>query len=324
MLDGFRLPQMLHVVARLGIADAVGQDIDDARISTGEIATRIGAHPDSVRRLLRALAMVGVFVQRDGDAWGHSPLSVPLCSGHPSCLGDRAIVLGTLAWGPWGELRRCVQTGEPAFEHVFGEAFFEHLKSNPHKAASFGRTMTSFTRGVARAVNEVVDWSAYSHVVDVGGGHGAFLDEVLAATPGLDATLVDRPEVAADEAPQVRTAVRERLSCAGADFFADALPVGDAYLLSWVLHDWNDDACRSILRACLDANARADILVVEMLVEDGPCPAKMFDIEMLVQTGGRERTREEYSALLSSAGAGLKRCLATAAPHSVLVAGASR
>lgn len=319
-MDGFRLSQCIHVVARLRIADA----IHAAPRSTRDIAESIGVDEDALRRLLRALVTFGIFERAGDDAWVHTPTSRLLRSDDPSALADRAITLGSLAWMPWGDLAFSIRTGKPAFDHVHGEPFFSYLEENPELAASFGRTMTSFTRQTAEAVATAHDFASYRSLVDVGGGHGVMLDVLLSAHPHLEGTIVDRPEVVEARAPALRDEVRARCTLHGADFFQAELPRdADAYLLSWILHDWDDRTCVRLLEQCRRSMSESsELLVVEMVVEadDAPSPAKMFDLEMLLQTGGRERTEAEYGTLLTAAGLALVRCQPTGGPHCVLVA----
>ena len=318
-MDGFRLSQCIAAVARLGLADAV----TGTPITSSALAARVGANADALHRFLRAVASEGIFASTNNGAWTHTPMSRLLARAHPSAFAARAVALGSLAWGPWGELLHSIETGEPAFDRVHGQPFFAHLQAHPALADGFGKAMTSFTRATAQAVVDAVDLSAARHVVDVGGGHGVLLDALLQAHPSLRASLVDRPEVIARGAPQLRKSFAPRCALVAADFFKDRLPSADTYTLSWILHDWDDDLCIRLLRQCADAMVSGSkLLVVEMIIEpgDAPSPAKMFDLEMLVQTGGRERTEAEYAALLETSGLTLRRRIQTQAPHSVLEA----
>jgi len=314
MLDGFRAPQCIHVVCALGLPDLV-----PARgIDTPTLAERAQANADALHRLLTALSTVGIFARDADGQWQHTDASRTLTRDHESGLHDRAMGLGTLAWASWGALLNAVRTGTPAFDTVHGAPFFDYLQQHTEHAEAFGRTMSSWTRQTARAVVEVHDFDAYAHVVDIGGGHGILLDAVLERAPSLRATLCDRPEVIATDAPALRHAHRPRCDLVALDAFNDPFPPADAYLLSWILHDWNDDDCVALLSRCLAANPAADIIVIEMLV-DGPTPAAAwFDLEMLVQTGGRERTRAQYEALFTRVGRTAPRCVPTAGTHAVL------
>lgn len=314
MLDGFRVPQCLYVACQLNLAAL----IPATGLETEALAQLAHVHPDALRRLLRALATVGVFRPTGDDAWAHTPASEALDPEHPSGLHDRAVGLGALAWASWGGLLGAVETGTPAFDTVHGAPFFEVLQGRPELAEAFGRTMSSWTRQTAKDVTSTFVFDVYGHVADIGGGHGILLDAILAASPSVRGTLVDRPEVIVAGAPAMGDAQRARATLRALDAFNDPLPSADAYVLSWILHDWDDDRCVQLLSRCVQANPRADIIVIEMLI-DGPSPAATwFDLEMLVQTGGRERTTAEFQALFQAAGREEAEVTHTPGTHAVL------
>ena len=313
MLDGFRMPQCLYVACQLNLSALIPPE----GLALEPLAQLANVRPDPLRRLLRALATVGVFRLTE-DLWTHTPASEALAPEHPAGLHDRAIGLGSLAWASWGGLLGTIQTGTPAFDTVHGAPLFEFLQGQPALAEAFGRTMSSWTRQTAKDVVTTIAFYAYGHVADIGGGHGILLDAILAAAPHVRGTLVDRPEVIATNAPAMGDPQRSRLTLSPLDAFNDPLPSADAYILSWILHDWDDDRCVELLTRCVQANPRADIVVVEMLL-DGPSPAATwFDLEMLVQTGGRERTTDEFQALFHSAGRGPAEVSHTPGTHAVL------
>lgn len=318
LMNGFWVSQCVHVAASLDLADHVGQ----GGIDTDKLAAKAEVHPGALARLMRVLCSFGVFARGSDGTWEQTPMSMLLRADNESHLKDRAVVLGALAWAPWGQLGHAVRTGQPAFDHVYGVPFFEHLQKNPELAASFGRTMTSFTAMTAQAVASAHDFSGYRKLVDVGGGQGIMAGTLLAQFHDLEVTILDRPEVVVAGAPAVAPELRERCKLVEGDFF-ESVPAADAYVLSWILHDWDHARSIRILETCAEAmTTEAELLVVEMLVPEGdePAFAKMFDLEMLVQTGGRERTAQEYALLMDAAGLVLDRVEATQAPHSVLVA----
>lgn len=315
VLDGFRAPQCIHVACRLGIAT----HLDRGRMTTKELAAVTASDPDALHRLLRALATLGLFTF-DGHHWRHSDASRALRPEHPSRLHDRAIGLGTLAWDSWGGLEDAVRTGAPAFDAVHGAPFFEYLERRPDHAAAFGRTMSSWTAQTARDVVATHDFDGVGHLVDVGGGHGIMLDTILNAHPSMRATLVDRPEVINTGAPALDTSTRARTTLLALDVFRGPLPSADAYLLSWILHDWEDRQCVDLLTRCTSANPAASVVVVELVVSDSEesTAAQWFDLEMLVQTGGRERTRPEFEALFERAQRAAPSFARTPGTHTVL------
>ncbi len=315
MLDGFRLPQCIYVACALGLPDLV----PEAGITTEALARVAQASSDALHRLLRALSTAGVFATAAEGVWTHTPTSRTLRRNASEGLHARAMALGELAWSPWGALEGTIRTGVPAFETVFGRPLFEHLQQHREQAELFGQTMSSWTRRTAADVLATFSFD-YDHLVDVGGGHGVLLDAILTASPSLRATLVDRPEVIAQGAPELQTAHATRCALEACDIFADPLPAADAYVLSWILHDWDANACATVLSRCLQSNPDADLVVIEMLLDEprlGPAAA-WFDLEMLVQTGGRERTRAEYQRIFEDAGRDNMQVHLTAGTHAVL------
>lgn len=315
LLDGFRAPQCIHVACRLGIAER----LEGGGMSAEELAAATASNADALHRLLRALATLGLFAF-DGQKWHHSEGSHALLPGHPSRLHDRAIGLGTLAWKSWGRLEDSVRTGAPAFDTVHGASFFEYLEQRPDHAAAFGRTMSSWTAQTARDVVATHGFEGIVHLADIGGGHGIMLDTILNAHEHMRGTLIDRPEVIATGAPALGANTRTRTTLLALDAFHDTLPAADAYLLSWILHDWEDEQCVDLLARCTSANPAAPVIVIELVVsdDDGSAAARWFDLEMLVQTGGRERTQAEFEALFERAGRAAPSFAHTPGTHTVI------
>jgi SAM-dependent methyltransferase len=214
--------------------------------------------------------------------------------------------------------------GRPAFSSVFGTSFFEHAERDPLWGAAFDEAMTGATRSTAQAVLDAYDLADANVVVDVGGGRGHFLRAILERYPAARGIVFDLPHVADRARHEVASAgLLERLEVIGGSFF-DAVPDGgDVYLLSWILHDWEDDRARAILRSCRDAiPPDGRLLVIEACIPPGnvPHPGKPLDMIMLVALGGRERTEAEYRELLASAGFRLARVIPTASAMSVIEA----
>jgi SAM-dependent methyltransferase len=207
---------------------------------------------------------------------------------------------------------------------AFGMPVFEYLTQHPHESADFNRTMIAFSAAELPAVADAYDFSGVRRIVDVGGGTGALLATVLGRYPQVSGVLFDRPDVI-DEARAALTegGVTERCEVVGGDFFESTLPSGDVYLMSHIAHDWDDDRCVAILRNCrktIDPDGR--LLLIEMVLPPGnePHPAKMFDMYMLVVSGGMERTADEYDELLHSGGFRLTRIVPTHSAVSVIEA----
>jgi SAM-dependent methyltransferase len=224
------------------------------------------------------------------------------------------------AFAAWGQLLHTVRTGETAFEHVFGAQRFEWLSRHPEAAALFQRAMVSLSQGGNLEVAEAYDFSGCRRVVDVGGGHGQMLSAIVTRNPHLAGVLYDL----AGGIEAARAGVGgplPRCDLVAGDFFA-AVPEGcDAYIIKKVIHDWDDERAATILSNCRRAmTPGGKVLVVETIVPAGndPDPIKLMDLNMLVVTGGRERTRVEFEGLFAQAGLRLARVVATRAPLSIL------
>lgn len=307
---GFRVSQALYAAAELGIADLLAGGPRTA----DDLATASGAHAPSLARVLRLLASEGVFMEMDDGRFALTPMAEALRRDVPGSM--RPLVLfsgGETLWWSWGHLTYAVRTGKPAFDYVHGTDFFEYFRQHPNEWALFDQVMTTQTTPATRAVAAAYDFSPFKTIVDVGGGRGALMLELLAAYPHLRGIVFDQPAVAAGARQAIEAAgLADRCQAIGGDFFA-AVPEGcDAYLLKSVLHDWDDERCGAILRACRRAvPADGRLLAVEVLVPPGNAPsfAKSQDVNMLVNLGGRERTEAEHRALYAAAGFTLSRTI---------------
>jgi hypothetical protein len=217
-----------------------------------------------------------------------------------------------------------VRTGEPAFDHVYGKPFFEYLAEDPTLAEIFNDVMTSATGDEGAAIAAAHDFSGYRRIVDVGGGHGALLAAVLSRYPSPSGVLFDLPDVVETAGGAIdRHIAAGRVKKVPGDF-SKAVPAGgDAYLLKWIVHDWDDEAAIRILTNCRTAMAQAGkVLLVEVVIPDDTAgsDATRLDTTMLVFTGSRERTEREYRELLHRAGLTLLRITPTATPFSILEA----
>jgi hypothetical protein len=289
------------VASELGLAEALP--------GTGpEVAAAVGADAGAVTRVLRGLALEGVVVEEDGR---YSLTPVGECL--PAMAGPLA-VRGALYYHGAEGLLEAVRSGGTAFERVYGAPFFAHLDSHPGASAAFEASMAGRARQEADAVVAAYDFGALGSLVDVGGGRGVVLGAILQAAPDLRAVLVDRPDAVA----AARGNLGERAECVVGDFF-ESVPAGfDAYLLSRVLHDWDDADALRILRVCRAAmGADARLLIVDAILPeravDQPFAIRM-DLHMLLLLGARERTEAEFRELLARAGFSLARVFATGSP----------
>jgi len=204
----------------------------------------------------------------------------------------------------WGALDYTVRTGKPGFEHAFGQPAFEWMETNPEARAALDQGQGCKATGFSQAVMEVHDFSGVESICDVGGGQGAFLISLLKKHPRLKGIVADLPGVVAAAEKAISNAeLGNRCQAVAYDFLEGAPPVCDAYFLVNVLHDWDEDICRRILKS-ISSSMKTDsrLWVVEFLLESGPGfpVAKLLDLEVLVMGGGRERTLDGYTALLKS------------------------
>jgi hypothetical protein len=294
-------PMAVRVAATLRLADLIAGGVEHVE----ELAQRTGTDPDALGRMLRHLTCHGVFAERSPGRFAVNDTADLLRSDHPGGMrtmfsldefGGRMDLVFT-------ELMHTVRTGRPAWEAAFGVPFWDYLAADPAMAASFDAAMVDSTRTAAAAA---YDWSGVRHVVDVGGGTGGLLAEVLLANDDVRGTLVDLPgTVARGRRFLAGRGLDGRCEFAGQSFF-DPLPAGgDVYLLSAVLHGCDDDAAIAILRRCAEAAGRTGrVVIVESHGTGGDDPAMFaeMNLRMLVLSGGRERSIEDYRALAAAAG----------------------
>ncbi|HZE02669.1 MAG TPA: methyltransferase [Pseudonocardiaceae bacterium] len=308
---GALVSQAVSVIARLGVADVLAAGPQPVE----QIAQRVGAHPSALYRVLRALGDVGVVAELQGRQFALTPLSELLRSDVPGSLRGWATMVGMpFHRYPWTDLYETVLTGESAFDRVHGTKVFDYLAEHPEDAAVFDAAMTSISTNESVSIARAYDFSRFSTIVDVGGGRGGLLAAILSANPHLQGVLFDVPTVVAGIDDELAAAeVVGRCKVVSGDFF-DSVPDGaDAYLLSAIIHDWDDDQAVQILRSCRAAMAdTACMLLAEIVLPEGPEPSmgKLADLEMLVMTaGGRQRTEAEHRALLGQAGLRLTRTI---------------
>lgn len=207
-------------------------------------------------------------------------------------------------WNAVGALRHSVMTGEPAFNRQHGMGFFDYLGLHPECRAWFDRGLANFATVENPAIAGAYNFSCFNHIIDIGGGQGGFLAEILKLYPNIRATLFDQPQVVKNPAYLTKELFGDRWTTVGGDFFQSVPKSGDVYVLKRVLHDWSDAQCVRILRCCREAmSASARLLVVDAVVPTGniPHPDKVMDILMMVLGDGHERTAQEFEELFAQA-----------------------
>jgi O-methyltransferase domain/Dimerisation domain len=319
MIMGFRATQLIHVAAKLGIADRL-QELPQ---TAAQLAPVVGAEPQALHRVLRALASLGIFREMDDGRFDLTPLAHLLRRDATGSMRNLALIYGEeWVWQAYGQMLHSVQTGEPAFEAAHGKALFDYLEHQPAARTHFQDAMSSYSAQEAAAILAAYDFARIGKVVDIGGGHGALIAALLQAHSKLSGIVFDLPAAAPGAARLLADAgVAHRATFIPGDFFHAIPPGGDRYLLKSVLHNWDDDAVVRILRKCYEAMAPdARLLVAERVIPrgNGPSEAKLFDINMLIMLRGRERTEHEYAALFQQAGFELTRVIPTRSTHSLI------
>jgi O-methyltransferase/methyltransferase family protein len=321
MIAGFWVSRAIYVAAKLGLADLV----KDSPKTADELARLTGTHSPSLYRALRALASVGVFAEDGQGRFAQTPLSETLRSDTPGSLRAMAIVeLGQEHFPAWGNLMHSVKTGEIAFDNMFKQSAWEYYAQNPEDARNFNEAMKGLTELVNMAVLGAYDFSGADKLVDVAGGTGGLISAILAAHPRMRGVLFDLPHVIAEAGPLLDAeGVRDRCETSAGDFFRSVPEGGDAYVMKWIIHDWDDEKSTAILKNIHRAmDEKAKLLLLEMVVLEGNQPdlSKFLDLNMMVMTGGRERTEAEFNKLLAASGFELKRVIRTTTPVCVIEA----
>lgn len=313
--------QAIEVVAELGIADALAA----GPLTGDDLARKVGADPDALSRLMRALISRGVFRQLPDGAYALNPLADTLRTDSPVSMAGAAMFYGSRQHREhWSMLAESIRTGTASVPMLRGKGFFDYLSDDRQLARLFNDAMTSISEMAEHAVVAAYDFTRCREIVDVGGGQGRLLAAILSSAPTARGVLYDMPDVVA-AAPELlrKLDVSERVRVEGGSFF-DSVPSGaDMYVLKHIVHDWPDDEAAAILRnarAAMDAEAR--ILLVELVIPQHgrEFMGKWADLEMLLGVNGRERTAAEYRRLLERSGFRMTRVVPTVSPFSLVEA----
>jgi O-methyltransferase domain/Dimerisation domain len=324
MIEGLRIAQILYVAAQLGLADY----LKDGPRGCDELAHATDSHGPTLRRILRALASIGILAQDDQQRFSLTPIGELLRSDTADSLRD--LVLNALAeerYRAWGGVMHTVKTGETAFDHVFGVGVWQYRAAHAEFGALFDKSIATFTAHVQAAL-EAYPFGNFKTIVDVAGGNGSLMTAILQAHPSVRGAIVDLPRVAEQTRRRIAAAgLTDRCDVIGGDAFQD-LPAGaDGYILSTVIHDWDDQHSIALLRSCRRAmTPNSWLVLIERLLpkrSDSSLlarPVVMSDLNMMVMTGGHERTVTEYEALLQAAGFALTKVTPTDSIMSVIEA----
>lgn len=316
------MSRTLWAAARLRIADAIG----DGAKSVEEIAAEVGAHSGALKRLLNALTGHGIFAQSADGRYTLTPTSQLLRSDHPmSMRASVDAITGHEHFAAWGGLEDALRSGEPSFDRIYGMNWVEFYARNPEQGRLFGEAMSGTTRMFDGVILQAHRFEPFHLAVDVGGSHGSLVRALLQREQQARGIVFDLPDtVAAGPALWAGSPEADRLQAVGGNFFESVPEGGDLYLLKFILHDWDDERAAAILmnvRRAILPEGRLAIMETVLPDEPGaPHPGWLMDLNMLVMTGGRERSAKDYQALLEAAGFRMTRVTPTESPMSVIEA----
>jgi hypothetical protein len=326
MIVGSWIAMAIGAAARLRVGDAIG----DAPVPVATLATAIGAKEGPLFRLLRGLASVGIFAEGPTRSFSHTPKSRALRSDHPQSMRVVAEMLtSAFADRSWERLDYSVREGKPAFDMMFGTDHWTWFRTNPEANELFNRAMTGIAASMHDAALEAYDLSGFESLIDIGGGHGHLLVTALKKFPGLRGSVFDQAHVIGGAVETFQNAQLAGRAGVAAGSFFEKIPSHPAgtpaskavYVMSHILHDWNDEECLKILKHARAACAPGTTLLVFDAViapGNGPDFGKLLDLNMLVLITGRERTAEEFRELLGKAGFSVRKIVPTKSSVSIV------
>jgi SAM-dependent methyltransferase len=325
LIGSYRITHAIKAAAQLGLTDQLGERAQSAT----DLAARLHLNPQALSRLLRTLVGIGLLADAGDGLFILTPVGACLRQDAPDGMRAWALCEGAEYYqDAWMNLPHAVQTGETAFEHTHGVSFYQYLARHPETGHDFSQAMLDYARLIASAVVAGYDFAGVRRVVDIGCSHGRLLSAILHANPTVSGVLFDRPEIIERAAERIRgTELAARAELVAGDFFESLPTGGDLYILSRILMDYDDDASVRLLQNCHRAMTPGGrVLIVQLLMPeqgDGGASERLFeaavsDLNMLVLTGGRERTEAEYRTLLGLAGFRLARVVPTQALVSLI------
>ena len=317
LMIGHWVSRLIQVAAKLKLAD----HLKGGPRTADELAAIAGVRVPQLYRVLRALASVGVFAETKNQKFKLTPLAATLQTGVPGSMHTAALMLNSdWQWDAWQKLFEGVQTDDVPFVKAHGMSVFEYLEKHPDDLASFHDSATGLTNP---AIAAAYKFSRFRTLVDIGGAHGALLATILKANQKLNGVLFDQPSVIAGARKSrhvTAKGIAERCTLESGSFFESVPKGADAYIMKYILHDWDDERAVKILTNCRDAmNKNGRILVIDSVIPPGNAPGyvKLLDIEMLI-IGGRERTKADFAEIFRTARLKLTRVVPTASPLSIV------
>jgi hypothetical protein len=323
LATGFFFTAALQPIARMNIPDLLA----DGPLPISELAHKTGSNEDALYRVMRSLSTAGAFAEMPGRVFALTPVSELMRTGVPGSLRDFVIwISNNFHFKVWSEMAHSIRTGQPAVEHATGRVCFDAIFGVPDVAYDFNMAMTNFSRLIAPAVIGAYDFSGIGTLMDVAGGHGAILCEILTAYPQMKGILFDLPNVIQEANCHICSLkMEDRCQTVHGDFFEDIPAGADAYYMQHIIHDWNDERSLKILgnvRKALKDRKDGRLIIVDCIVGEasGPDMSKWLDLEMLLMPGGRERTRKEWDTLMAQAGFEITKAVPIALGKAVIEA----
>jgi len=320
MITGYWVSQAIYAAAKFGIADL----LKDGPRSVDDLAAATATNADALYRLLRALASKGIFAEGEPRQFALTPLAEALQSDVPGSKRALALMSGDEQFRAWSEIEYSIRTGKIAFDKVFGKPIFDYLGEHPDKARVFDAAMVGIHGRESAAILSAYDFTGVNVLVDIGGGNGSQITGLLQHHTAMKGILFDLAHVVERAKSRIDAAgLTDRCSLVAGSFFEEVPTGADAYFMRHIIHDWDDEKSLVILRNCHRAmSPKARLLIVESVIPPGnePFGGKFLDLVMLLIPGGKERTVDEYRALLAEAGFELTQIVPTGTEVSVIEA----
>ncbi|MBN2000178.1 hypothetical protein JW935_21695 [candidate division KSB1 bacterium] len=302
MALGFMRSQIIHAAAELKIGDI----LQKGPKSLSELARETGTNSETLKRLMRALIVLGIFRQKN-KKYSLNPLGEALCTNAPMSFQPFALLMGDKSWwNTWGELVQTIKSGQSIFNNLFGMDYTEYLLKNPQVGHISSLTMESVAAIHNPAIINCFNFHEYKKIIDIGGGYGSLVFALLQNLTDVDVILFDLPEVVQNS--------QKGIHKMGGNFFQEIPSGGDLYILKQILHDWDDKNCHIILNNCREAmEQNGRLLIIEQILEpENLTPVGLlFDLHMMLLSDGMERTLDQYNQLLKNSGFKIKRLIPT-------------
>ncbi|MCI0453717.1 MAG: acetylserotonin O-methyltransferase [Candidatus Dadabacteria bacterium] len=321
MIHGNWVTQCLYVAAKLGVADL----LKDGAKNSADLARSLDAHPASIYRLLRALSGLGIFHEEADNVFTLTPLGELLKTESPNSLREYVIMINDKeCYQSWGQLLYSIKTGESAFKNVFGEDFLDYVNNHAQFSNTFDRAMAQKYKGVISSIIKAYDFSNFGTIVDIGGGYGNLLLEILEKYPSVRGVLFDLPHVIESVRKHIGNLdISDRFTLVAGDCFDETPKGGDAYVLKSFINNWNERDAVRVLGNCRKAmTSGGKLIIIEpvLLSRNQPDYGKLMDLQLLVLQKSGERTKEEFEKLLKLSGFLMQSLIPTESEFSIIEA----